>query len=194
MAISPLSGIQTHPGGRNQVLEKTQPSVDMLKVRLLILLNDEFDAAKLQRMPASLVRETARQQLRQTLEHEDPPMTPADRDRFIEEILGEAFGFGPLEELFGDPAVSEIAVLGPYAVIARRGEGWLTTPVKFRDIEHVQEILDKVRTQGEPIGGPLPESMLDVKLNNGFRAVAVVPVPSVGASPTAAFVRVEISR
>jgi pilus assembly protein CpaF len=189
MSPQRLSGIEPRESSRIPALEKTQPSVDMLKLRLLIMLNEQFDAAKLQRMPASLVRETARRQLRERLEREGPPLPPADRDRFIDEVLGEAFALGPLEELFADPTIFEIAIVSPYVVIVRRGEGWLPTHVTFRDIEHVQEILDKIRARGEPVGGPLPESMLDVRLNNGFRAVAVVPVSSVGVSPTAAFVR-----
>ncbi len=189
MTSQRLSGTHLDASSRTPVLEKTQPSVDMLKLRLLIQLNEEFDAARLQRMPATLVRETARRQLQQSLDAQSPPMPPVERDRFIDEIIGEAFGFGPLDELFADPAVSEIAILGPYAVIARNGEEWLSTKVKFRDIEHVREILDKVRAQGEAIGDPLPDSMLDVTLSNGFRAIAVLLPESAGTSPTAAFVR-----
>jgi pilus assembly protein CpaF len=189
MSPQRLSGIEPRENSCIPALEKTQPSVDMLKIRLLIMLNEKFDAAKLQRMPASLVRETARRQLRQTLEREGPPLPAADRDRFIDEVLGEAFALGPLEELFADPTVIEIAIVSPYAVIVRRDDGWQATHVTFRDIEHVQEILDKIRARGDPVGGPLPESMFDVRLNNGFRAVAVVPVSSMGVSPTAAFVR-----
>jgi hypothetical protein len=171
-------------------LEKTRPSVDMLRLRLLIVLSERFDAGTLRRMPASLVRETARRQLEQTLEAEAARMSRPDRQRMIEEVLGEAFGFGPLEELFGDPAVAEIVVLEPYAIVVRRGQDWQPTNVKFRDAEHLEEIIDKARSQGETVGGPLPESMLDVKLSNGFRAVGVVPVATLGLSPTIAFARI----
>ena len=39
-------------------------------------------------------------------------MTLAERERVIEEILDEVFGFGPLEPLLKDPTISDILVNG----------------------------------------------------------------------------------
>src|SRR4051812_34432002 len=43
---------------------------------------------------------------------ESLPMTMAERERVIEEILDEVFGLGPLEPLLKDPTVSDILVNG----------------------------------------------------------------------------------
>src|SRR5260370_41871838 len=43
---------------------------------------------------------------------ESIPMTSAEKDRIIEEILDEVFGLGPLEQLLKDPTVSDIMVNG----------------------------------------------------------------------------------
>src|SRR5215469_1981015 len=40
------------------------------------------------------------------------PMTAAERERLIEEVLDEVFGLGPLEPLLKDPTVSDIMVNG----------------------------------------------------------------------------------
>src|SRR5947209_17305425 len=40
------------------------------------------------------------------------PMTLAERERVIEEILDEVFGLGPLEPLLKDPTISDIMVNG----------------------------------------------------------------------------------
>src|SRR5205814_976250 len=82
------------------------------------------------------------------------------------------FGFGPLEELFPDPTVKEILVLGPDAVVVRREHGWTPTNVKFRDAEHIQEVLDRAGLLGETVSPGLHTSALDVRLSTGFRVVA----------------------
>jgi len=166
------------------------PVFEVVKTRVLLKLQDRFDASKSRRMPMALLQETARQQVEQVIDIEAARLTRADRDRLLREVMEETFGFGPLEELFADPAVKEIAVLGPQAVIARRDQGWLPTNVKFRDLDHLLEVLDKVRIQGEAVGGSLPISVLDTKLGNGFRVIGVIPPQASGQPPTVALIRV----
>ena len=167
------------------------PAYDLVKTRVLIKLEDRLDSAKSRRMPLSLLQQTTRQQVEQTIDAEGPRLARADRDRMVEEVYGETFGFGPLEELFRDPTANEIVVLGPQAVIVRREQGWLPTNVKFRDEEQLRQILDRVGMQGEAVGGALPASVRDAKLANGFRVVAVIP-PAILAQPaTAVFTRAE---
>src|SRR5690242_10424492 len=51
---------------------------------------------------------------------ESLPMTLAERERIIEEILDEVFGLGPLEPLLKDPTVSDILVNGFDSVYVER--------------------------------------------------------------------------
>ncbi|MDB5313097.1 MAG: hypothetical protein JWO38_7299 [Gemmataceae bacterium] len=183
------SGTTPFPLTRNPTGAHSVPVYEIVKARILIKLQERVDASKARRMPASLLQESTRQQIEPVVEAEAHRLTRAERDRLIEEVYEELFGFGPLEELFADPGVMEITVLGPHAVIARRDQGWFPTNVKFQDDDHLHEVLQKVQAQGEPVGGALPASVLDVKLSNGFRAVAIVPPSALGRAPTAAFVR-----
>ncbi len=169
----------------------TASGYEVVKVRLLIKLQDRLAALKARRMPPSLLAEAARQQVDQLVEVELSRLPPEDRARLAREVAEEAFGFGPLEELFADRTVNEITVLGVQAVLVRRGQGWLPTNVRFRDEDHLADVLEKVRGQGEAVAPGLPDSVLDVRLGNGFRAVAVVPPAAAGAAPVAAFVRCE---
>src|SRR5215813_10821237 len=52
---------------------------------------------------------------------ESLPMTTAERERLIEEILDEVFGLGPLEALLKDASVSDIMVNGFDNVYVERG-------------------------------------------------------------------------
>lgn len=167
------------------------PVYEIVKARVLVRLHDRLDPGKSRRMPQSLFQQTARQLVEQTIEAEGGRLGRADRDRLAEEVLGEAFGLGPLEELFRDPTVKEILVLGPQAVVVRRDEGWVPTNVKFRDEEYLRVILGRAGTQGEPAAAGLPGSAIDVKLANGFRLVAVLPPAVLGTPATAVFVRAD---
>jgi hypothetical protein len=169
----------------------TIPAYEVLKVRVLMKLQDKLPPAAAKRMPESLLRQTAKQHIEQIVDSDFPRMSRGERDRLSEDVLSEAFGFGPLEELFRDATVKEILVLGPQAVVARRDSGWVPTNVKFLDPDHLQETLDKVVMNGDAVSPGLPATALDLKMRNGFRVVAVLPPPILDQSPTVHFTRVE---
>jgi pilus assembly protein CpaF len=181
----------SHPpaGGRGPGSALGLPAFEVVKARVLVKLHDRLDPGKSRRMPISLLQQSARQQVEQVIEAEAPRMPRADRDRLVAEVLTEVFGFGPLEELFRDPGVAEVLVLGPHAVLARREGGWVPTNVKFRDADQLRDTLEKAAAYGEAVGAGLPATAIDAKLPNGFRAVAVVPPPEVDQPGSAAFVR-----
>ena len=64
----------------------------------------------------SLNKESVRSQIGMVVEKlvldEGLPMTLAERERLIEEILDEVFGLGPLEPLLKDGTISDIMVNG----------------------------------------------------------------------------------
>lgn len=166
-------------------------SFETVKRRVLAKLEERVDLSASRRMPQSLFRHSLRQQADQIADLEARGLSKADRDRMLEEVLGELLGYGPLEELFADPAVREIMVSGPGVVIARREQGqWLPTSVKFRDEEHVRAVLDKIATHADAVGPVMASvAVFDMKLPNGFRAVAVLPPGALGVPATAAFLR-----
>src|SRR6266568_1788408 len=72
------------------------------------------------------------------------PMTLAERERIIEEILDEVFGLGPLEPLLKDPTISDILVNGHDAVYIERDGRLVETSVRFRNQQHVRMIIEKI--------------------------------------------------
>lgn len=167
----------------------TIPVYEVVKVRVLLKVQDKIDPGKSRRMPESLLKLTARQQIDQVVETEASRMSKPERDRLADEVFCELFGFGPLEELFRDAAVKEVLVLGPGAVLVRRDTGWVPTNVKFRDPDQLHDTLEKVSTHGDFVGPSLPQSAMDMQLSNGFRVVAVLPPPVLDQPPTILFVR-----
>src|SRR4051812_4450166 len=89
------------------------------KKRVLAKLEERLDMSASKRMPQSLLRQSLRQHAEQITAQEARGFAKSDRDRLVEEAISELFGYGPLEELFTDPAVREVMVTGPGTVIAR---------------------------------------------------------------------------
>lgn len=172
-----------------------QPSFEVVRRRVLAKLEDRLDMSASKRMPQSLLRQSLRQHASDVAELEARGLSKVDRDRIVDEVLGELLGYGPLEELFADAAVREIMVTGPATVITRRDQGqWLPTSVKFRDERHVRAVLDKIATHADAVGPVMASvGVFDMKLPNGFRAVAVIPPEALGQPASACFVRESVN-
>ena len=181
----------TPAGRKSGPITYPQATFETVKRRVLARLEERLDMSASKRMPQSLLRQSLRQHASDVTETEARALSKADRDRIVEDVLAELLGYGPLEELFADAGVREIMVTGPAAVIARRDQGqWLPTSVKFRDEDHVRSVLDKIATHADAAGPVMTSvAVFDMKLPNGFRAIAVIPPAGLDHPATAAFVR-----
>src|SRR3954451_21583530 len=105
---------------------------------------------------------------------ESLPMTMAERERVIEEILDEVFGLGPLEPLLKDPTISDILVTGFDNVYIERGGRLVETNIRFKDHAHVRMIIERiVSAVGRRIDDSSP--IVDARLADGSRVCAVIP-------------------
>jgi hypothetical protein len=157
------------------------------------LLADKFPPARVRHKPLSILRQEGRRALDQLFEADYPTLPKPDRDRMVEDILGEATGFGPLEELFRDDLMTEIMVLGASVVIGRKNDSWVPTSVRFRDAGQVRGYLHRLAEIGEHLTGAQPASGgFDVRMPNGFRVIGVLPPEILDQPPTAVFVRGEV--
>jgi pilus assembly protein CpaF len=102
------------------------------------------------------------------------PMTMAERERVIEEILDEVFGLGPLEPLLKDPTISDIMVNGFDNIYIERGGRLVETNIRFKDQAHVRMIIERiVSAVGRRIDDSSP--IVDARLADGSRVCAVIP-------------------
>lgn len=165
--------------------------VDLPK-RAHALLAERFPLARTRHKPLSILRQEGRRSLEQLFDSQVPPPARPERDKLIEEILGEADGFGPLEELFRDESVKEIMVLAAAQVITRKeGGGWTPTSVRFRDPAHQRSYLRRLTETNPPLVSDAGQhdAAFDVRLANGFRAVGILPPDVLEQPPLAVFTR-----
>lgn len=134
-------------------------------------LVEHLNLDRLNEIPEEIQRSELKQLLVEMVSRE--PFVPHDRERMVGELLDEVFGFGPLEILLRDDSVSDILVNGPFEVyVERRGKLELT-PVRFRDPDHVRQVLDRIVSR---VGRRVDESspLVDARLPDGSRVNAIV--------------------
>lgn len=125
-----------------------------------------------------LNKEGVREQIGNVVERlvrdEGIPMTSAERERVIEEVLDEVFGLGPLEPLLKDATVSDIMVNGYDSVYVERSGRISETNIRFKDHAHVRMIIDRIVSN---IGRRIDDSspIVDARLEDGSRVCAVIP-------------------
>jgi len=185
------SAAPTRPSGTVQLAQAQ--TFEGVKTRIIAKLEERMNPAASKRMPSSILRQSLRAYAEQLADQEGSRLAKPDRERLVDEVLAELLGYGPLDELFRDPAVREVMVTGPGVVLVRRDTaGWVPTNVRFRDDAHLRAALDRLATHADPVGAVTASvNLFDLKLPNGFRAVAVIPPDAVGQSPRVAFVRME---
>ncbi len=108
------------------------------------------------------------------LNEEKTPLSLAEKEQLIEEVLDEVFGLGPLEPLLRDSTISDILVTTPKIVYVERAGKLERTGITFKDDAHLTRIIERVVSR---VGRRVDESspMVDARLPDGSRVNAVIP-------------------
>lgn len=112
--------------------------------------------------------------LDQFLEDEGVVLTKSERDALLRELNSEMHGYGPLDELLADQAITEIMVVSADQVFVEKNRGLAKTDVMFKDNEHVLRVIEKIVS---PLGRRIDESTpyVDARLPDGSRVHAIIP-------------------
>jgi pilus assembly protein CpaF len=150
-------------------------AVDQLKVDLHRRLIERLDLEALEKITDEKVLVAQiRNAVAEFLKGETAPLSQAEREDVIEQIVYEVTGLGPIEPLFRDPTISDILVNGPKDVyIERRGRLSRVATV-FRNDAHLLAIIDRIVSR---VGRRVDESspMVDARLPDGSRVNAIIP-------------------
>jgi pilus assembly protein CpaF len=152
--------------GQNQILRDLKARV---KGKLIAELDPNMDLSNKEE-----VRQRIKSLFDQIVESENIVLTRAERDRLFEEVSSDIIGFGPIEPLLLDPAVSEVMVNGPDQIYIEQKGKLVLTEVKFDNDDHVRRIIDRIVS---PLGRHVDESspICDARLPDGSRVNIVIP-------------------
>jgi pilus assembly protein CpaF len=98
------------------------------------------------------------------------------REQFaLEKVLvDELLGLGPLEELLGDPLITDIMVNGPNQTYIERKGKLEVAPISFRDEDHLFQIAQRIVNKvGRRVDQTTP--LADARLPDGSRVNVIVP-------------------
>ncbi len=164
--VPPRAGSRNIAGG--------EVDFETLKTIIHSKLVEKLDLSRL----GDLEGETLRREIRLVVEHlcdtENSLLNRSERERLIEEVLDETFGYGPLEILLKEPGVADIMINGPKNVFIEKHGRIIRSDVTFRDNAHLLQILDRIVSRvGRRVDETTP--MVDARLPDGSRLNAIIP-------------------
>jgi pilus assembly protein CpaF len=135
---------------------------------------DEIDLESLNRLKEEAASERLSSEIRELLRREKTPLTQAERENIVVELMHEVFGLGPIEPFLADGTISDILVNGPFEIYVERQGLLQKTNATFRDDGHLMRIIERIVSR---IGRRVDESspMVDARLQDGSRVNVIIP-------------------
>jgi pilus assembly protein CpaF len=149
--------------------------IDRVKIDLHRKLIERLDLEALEQITDErVVNSEIRAVVTELLREEPTPLTVADRESIIEQVLYEITGLGPIEPLFRDLTISDILVNGSKEIFIERHGKLMRVSATFRNDAHVLAVIDRIVSR---IGRRVDESspMVDARLPDGSRVNAIIP-------------------
>ncbi|HUQ91239.1 MAG TPA: CpaF family protein [Bryobacteraceae bacterium] len=161
------------PGGTTVGAGRTADRYFELKSEIHKKLIGVLNLDKVSSLPKDRLRAEIGRVVERLLEDERVPMTTAETNKMVEEVLDEVLGLGPLEPLLKEPSISDILVNGFNKVYIERNGKLSLSPVRFKDNAHLLHIIEKIVSQ---VGRRVDEAqpIVDARLLDGSRVNAII--------------------
>lgn len=119
------------------------------------------------------LRDKTLSSITQIVDREAAGINRDERSKLIKEVLEEALGLGPLEDLLADPNVTEIMVNGYKKIFIEKSGKIQLSAVTFTSNMHLRNVIERIVT---PLGRRIDEKspMVDARLKDGSRVNAVI--------------------
>ena len=169
-------------GGNKLFVKKEEDEVVRLKRRVHEKLVDRMNLQAItpealsDPEQAALIKKQAERIIVDLLAEESGAFLSSHQERshIVTEIVNEALGLGPLEDLLADPEVSDIMVNNKDEIYVEKNGKLLLTTKKFVSNQQVRSVIDRIIA---PLGRRIDESvpMVDARLPDGSRINAIIP-------------------
>ena len=151
-----------------------EQTIEQFKAEVHRTLIPKLDLEKLGRVESSQARQAVARMIGEIITSQRVPLSMSEQEKVRADLLDEVFGYGPLEPLLRDPAVSDILVNGKDNVFIEKGGMLTRVNTMFRDDRHLMQIIDRIVSR---VGRRVDESspMVDARLPDGSRVNAIIP-------------------
>jgi pilus assembly protein CpaF len=161
-----------------QMLLVTPPALrDTEVIKLKMRLINAVAPAMQNVATKDLTRQNVRAWIEKTLDSFNPGQFISSKvgQQLVDAAVADLIGYGPLELLLIDPAITEVMVNGPKLIFVERNGELLETDVQFEDVSHLTHIIDRILLPlGRRVDADNPTA--DARLPDGSR-VNVVTLP-----------------
>ena len=101
-----------------------------------------------------------------------------ERQRITKDVLDEALGLGPLEDILADTSISEVMVNRKDQIYIEQKGKLILTKSRFTSDKHLMAVIERIVA---PIGRRIDEKtpMVDARLKDGSRVHAIIPPLSI---------------
>ena len=155
--------------------EEKLSAVDQLKIDLHHRLIERLDLEALEQIKDETeVVHQIRLAVGEFLREESTPLSQAEREEIVEQIVWEITGLGPIEPLFRDSTISDILINSAKDIFIERRGKLSRVPAQFRNDAHLLAVIDRIVSR---VGRRVDESspMVDARLPDGSRVNAIIP-------------------
>ncbi|HEX2445217.1 MAG TPA: CpaF family protein, partial [Vicinamibacterales bacterium] len=167
--------MQTQPAGKGPARQDhVRPQYIELKANVHKKLLNRLNLETLASVDRSRAESEIRTLLFELIAEEGTPLSLAEREAILGDIIDEVFGLGPLEPLLRDPGINDILVNTYKQVYVERAGKLERMPAAFQDDKHLMRVIDRiVSAVGRRVDDSSP--MVDARLPDGSRVNAIIP-------------------
>jgi pilus assembly protein CpaF len=167
--------VQTQPAGKGPARQDhVRPQYIELKANVHKKLLNRLNLETLASVDRTRAESEIRTLLFELIAEEGTPLSLAEREAILGDIIDEVFGLGPLEPLLRDPGINDILVNTYKQVYVERAGKLERMPAAFQDDKHLMRVIDRiVSAVGRRVDDSSP--MVDARLPDGSRVNAIIP-------------------
>jgi len=145
-----------------------------LKAKIHRKLIERLDFSNIDMIERDLLSREISRIVENLITEDATPLSTAERESLVVDILHETFGLGPIEPLLYDPDISDILVNRYNQVYIEKFGKLEKVDLNFRDDNHLLQIIDRIVSK---IGRRVDESSpyVDARLPDGSRVNAIIP-------------------
>lgn len=165
-----------------QAKSDTAKELNDTKDKIYKILMEQIDISTSSKLPKDELKRQIIELIGEIVIEQRLMLSGAEQQYLAGQIVDDMLGFGPLEELLRDDAVTDIMVNGPYQIYIEKDGKLQLSDIKFRDNAHVMSVATRIVTL---IGRRVDEStpICDARLPDGSRVnVIAQPCSIKGAS------------
>ena len=90
------------------------------------------------------LRTSAREELTRIIDAEQVPLSAEERSRLVRDVADDVLGYGPLQRLLDDPAVTEIMVNRMDQIYVERNGKLTLTESRFSSEDHLRKVIERI--------------------------------------------------